>query len=126
MMKLNRYLFLIGIIILLQIFLIGHRMSFNFKNFINFYKKNEGIYEFANKDFSLILEIQNVLIDKNYNEISFDKELINTPNFYYKAFEIIYPIKIKVNSNFLISTNERNDCNLVERYKNFNLYDCPK
>ena len=124
MIKLNRYLFLIGIIIFLQIFLIGHRMSFNFKNLINFYKKNEGINEFANKDFSLILEIHNALKDKNIYEISFDKELINAPNFYYKAFESIYPIKIKVNSRFFISINKHNYCNLIERYKNFYLYDC--
>lgn len=132
-LKNNKIKLFLLIVILFQIFLISHRISFEYKILFNFYKKNLAIEE-SIKSRSAI-EIGNYIKKNNldfYFEQSFFKAITDDyqndnkdKKFYQRFIEYVYPNKLDKDSKVVISNLEKIEkCNLLFNYGNKFINEC--
>lgn len=131
--KQNKIKILILISIFLQIFLISHRVSFNYEILFSFYKEDVGILKSIKK--KDVIEIGNFLKTKG-KDFYFEKDFIerarneyeynsSDTDFYQRIVEYLYPIKLNKNSTIIISNNNKlNNCKKIYNYKKRYIHDC--
>ena len=113
---------LIFIILILQSFLISHRVSFEFPILFNFYKSDTGIEKSVKN--RAAINITNYLLHKNLKDFFIDESLINNDNFSQRIVEFSYPIKFDKNSKNVISKKKLNNCLKIFQFKDVYVYNC--
>jgi len=131
--KQNKIKILILISIFLQVFLISHRVSFNYEILFSFYKEDVGILKSIKEED--VIEVGNFLKAKG-KDFYFEKDFIERARneyeynssdtvFYQRIVEYLYPIKLNKNSTIIISNNNKlNNCKKIYNYKKRYIYDC--
>jgi len=131
----NKIKILISVLILLQLFLISHRVSFDYRILLSFYKKDVAVLRsIKEKD---VIEVGNFLktiekdfyFEKNFLKRATNEYEYNSPDtvFYQRIVEYLYPIKLNKDSNIIISNNNKlYNCKKIYKYKKKNVYDCKK
>jgi hypothetical protein len=120
----NFFKLIIIFIFLLQIILISHRLSFNFKNILLINVQEAGLEDSLRNE--RILEIYNLNKKYKNNNFNLSRKLMEEKIFQ-RAVESNYPILLTDQSEFVFfAVNEKNKlrCKLIEELKYVSLYRC--
>ena len=115
---------LLSIIIVLQLILISHRISFDTHILKNFYKKDIALKKSV-KD-KKAYEISMFIINENLNDFNFANFQNNErdSSLQQRIVSFVYPIQYKKNSKNIISRKKLENCLPKFKYSNIFLYEC--
>ena len=126
MIKRSHLSIIISVIILLQLVLISHRVSFDLNILINFYKPNVAIKKSV-KD-QRVFKLSRFIIDSNLKDFNFSnfQDTEEDESIKERLISYIYPIKYAETSKNIISLKEIKNQDCIERftYSNIFLYEC--
>ena len=120
----NFFKLIIIFLFFLQIILISHRLSFNFKNILLINVQEAGLKDSLRNE--RILEIYN--LNKKYKNANFNLSIkLMEEKIFQRAVESNYPILLTDQSeNIFFEVNEKKklSCKLIEELKYVSLYRC--
>jgi 3'-phosphoadenosine 5'-phosphosulfate sulfotransferase len=120
----NFFKLIIIFFFLLQIILISHRLSFDFKNILLINVREAGLKESLRNE--KVFEIYN--LNKKYKNNNFNLSIkLMDEKIYQRAVESNYPVLLTNQSQnifFLINEKKKTNCKLIEELKYLALYSC--
>ena len=120
--------FLVGIV-LFNLILISHRMSFNLGLFKESLSPGAGLKQSMHGNQYYVFDIKNIIDEYDLKDFRLSNSF-NHKSRNQRPVEVIYPIKIKENSRNLflygeeINKDELEDCELIKKIKKISYYEC--